>query len=48
MNSKNILKIDDKGRVLIPEWVRVSKSLKVGSVVRVKIENGSISMEEVK
>jgi len=48
MNSKNILKIDSKGRVQIPEWVRASKSLKVGSVVRIGTEKRAIVLEEVK
>jgi len=46
--KSNILKIDNKGRVCLPKWMREKKGLKVGSMVRIGTEKRAIVLEEVK
>jgi len=45
--SETTIKVDEKGRVIIPKYIRETASIKKGSYVNIKTEGKTIIMEVV-
>jgi len=42
-----IVRLDEKGRIVIPQEVRIKLNLEIGTILRVSVEDASVVLEKV-